>query len=154
MKTNFLGLFVIVAMAVACNREPSGSGGADQTGSSQGGQVAPTRQTPDNSSDVAKPADNTGRNVRDRSEAAVTPGSQSETSTDVEVTRRVREALMHDKQLSTLAKNIKVVDTGNGRIVLRGPVNNDAEKQQIGQLAGQVNGVTSVDNQLEVKQNQ
>jgi len=39
----------------------------------------------------------------------------------------------------------------NGKVTLRGPVKNDQEQQTIASLAQQVAGVTSVDNQLEVK---
>ena len=155
---------VCAVLVAACNREPSGTGTTGQAASSEGAagqgtapqtQVTPPAPRPaEPAAEPAKSADNTGVNVRDRSDAAVTPGSQNESSADVEVTRRVRQAISHEKELSTLAKNIKVVDTGAGKIVLRGPVNNDAEKQQIGQLAAGVQGVSSVDNQLEVKTNQ
>ena len=47
-----------------------------------------------------------------------------------------------------------MIDTGNGKVVLRGPVNSDAERQQIEQLTKGVEGVTAVENQLEVKTNQ
>ena len=163
---------VIVACAAlftGCNREPTGRTSADQgtsadrsmgsSGASSPGTASQTenpvaKENRTTEPAASKPVDNTGRNVRDRSDAAVTPGTQSEASADVEVTRRVRQALTGDKQLSILAKNIKVIDTGNGKVVLRGPVNSDAERQQIEQLTKGVEGVTAVENQLEVKTNQ
>jgi len=102
---------------------------------------------------VAKPPDNTGRNVRDRSDAAVTPGDQSESKSELELTRNIRRAITGNSQLSTTAKNIKVVTTADGKVTLRGPVNTPAEKDQIAQLVQGTPGVTSVDNELEVKTN-
>jgi osmotically-inducible protein OsmY len=102
---------------------------------------------------AAKPSDNTGRNVRDRSDAAVTPGDQSESKADLETTRQIRRAITQNDQMSTMAKNVKIV-TANGKVTLRGPVKSDAEKQQIADLAKGTEGVTSVDNELEVKGNQ
>jgi len=99
---------------------------------------------------ASKPADNTGRNVRDRSDAAVTPGNQSNDKADLELTRQLRRAITENKQFSTSAKNIKIV-TQNGKVTLRGPVKTDAEKQQIADLVKGTEGVLSVDNELEVK---
>jgi osmotically-inducible protein OsmY len=65
------------------------------------------------------------------------------------MTRRIRSALTDNDQLSSSAKNIKVI-TANGRVTLRGPVNSEQEREQIANLVKQM-GVTTVDNQLEVK---
>jgi len=126
-----------------------------QTGSSAAGSVLTSTNTtaPADQAAAAKPADNTARNVRDRSSDTVTPGDQSETKGDLEVTRRIRRAITQNDQLSTTAKNIKIV-TANGKVTLRGPVQNAAEKQQIADLAKATEGVTSVDDQLELKNNQ
>lgn len=102
--------------------------------------------------DLSKPADNTGRNVRDREGASVTPSDQPATGPDMEVTQRVRQSVTKNDQLSIAAKNVKII-TVDGRVTLRGPVNSDAEKQKIEQLAHSVEGVKSIDNQLEVKSN-
>jgi hyperosmotically inducible protein len=166
MKFNPLPIVALCgALLSGCNREPNdqststadrnvGSAAPNSRGTAAQTEPAPVAKSPNAAPDAIKPPDNTGRNVRDRSDAAVTPGTQSEASADVETTRRVRQALTGDAQLSTLAKNIKVIDTGNGKIVLRGPVNSDAERQKIDQLAKSVPGVTEIDNQLEVKANQ
>ena len=68
------------------------------------------------------------------------------------MSRHIRQAVNQDNQLSTTAKNIKII-TANGKVTLRGPVNSEAEKQQIVDKIKSVEGVTSVDNQLEVKAN-
>lgn len=96
-----------------------------------------------------KDADNTGRNVRDRSDATLTPGDQGNSDADRDITRRVRRAVTSNDQLSTTAKNIKII-TINGKVTLRGPVNTEEEKNAIANAVQQA-GVTSFDNQLEVK---
>lgn len=95
------------------------------------------------------PADNTGRNVRDRSGQTFTPGEQPENEADRGITQKVRQALMDDDSLSTNAKNIKIM-TVNGVVTLRGVVNSDREKNEIGRKAKSISGVKNVDNQLEI----
>ena len=97
-------------------------------------------------------ADNTGRNVRDRSGQNVTSGNQSESEADRTITQRIRQAIVDDNSLSTNAKNIKII-TINGVVTLRGPVNNDREKNEIGRKVQSVSGVKNVDNQLEIIRN-
>lgn len=93
-------------------------------------------------------ADNTGINVRDRSDT-LTPENQSENSADRTITQDVRKSLMNDDGLSTNAKNIKII-TVYRVVTLRGPVNSDAEKSRIEKKVKQVKGVERVDNQLDV----
>ena len=57
---------------------------------------------------------------------------------------------MKDSELSTTAKNIKVITT-NGHVTLRGPVKNAQEKAKIDQLAKSAAGGVKIDDQLEVK---
>jgi len=96
-------------------------------------------------------ADNTGTNVRDRPETAITPVDQGNNPADLEITRRIREAVTSNDQLSANAKNIKIV-TQNGKVTLRGPVNSEQERDTILGSANKA-GASSVDNQLEVKTN-
>lgn len=98
---------------------------------------------------AAPGADNTGRNVRDRNPNAMTADNQPENEQDRTITQRVRQSLMDDESLSTNAKNVKII-TSNGVVTLRGPVNNEREKNEIARRARSVNGVRNVDNQLEV----
>lgn len=95
------------------------------------------------------PADNTGRNVRDRSAAALTPADQSGSPQDIAITRQIRQAVVADPDLSVNAQNIKII-TINGVVTLRGPVENATERQSIAATAKNVTGVTRVDNQLEL----
>jgi len=94
--------------------------------------------------------DNTAKNERDRSSGTKTSGDQSNSSADLKITQAIRRALIKDRELSTTAKNIKVV-TANGQVTLRGPVKSAQEKAKIDQLAKSAAGGAQIDNQLDVK---
>ncbi|MFT3828395.1 MAG: BON domain-containing protein [Opitutaceae bacterium] len=95
-------------------------------------------------------ADNTSRNKRDRSDAAVTPLDQGNNQADLDTTAQIRKELMAAARLSANAKNVKVI-TQNGHVTLRGPVETPEEKQLIGEIAGRIARPGNVANQLEVK---
>ena len=99
--------------------------------------------------DKTKP-DNTAINERDRSDETKTSGDQSNSSTDLKTTQAIRQALMKDGELSTTAKNIKII-AANGHVTLRGPVKTAQEKAKIDQLAKSAAGGAQIDNQLDVK---
>jgi hyperosmotically inducible protein len=94
--------------------------------------------------------DNTATNERDRSGESKTSGDQSNSSADLKITQDIRRALMKDSELSTTAKNIKII-TDNGQVTLRGPVKNAQEKAKIDQLARSAAGGAKIDDQLDVK---
>jgi hyperosmotically inducible protein len=94
--------------------------------------------------------DNTAINERDRSSDTQTSGDQSNSPADLKVTQAIRQALMKDSELSTTAKNIKVI-TNNGHVTLRGPVKTAQEKAKIHQLAKSAAAVAHIDDQLDVK---
>src|SRR4029453_1479384 len=94
--------------------------------------------------------DNTATNERDRSGETKTSGDQSNSSTDLKITQAIRQALMKDGELSTTAKNIKII-TDNGQVTLRGPVKNAQEKAKIGQLARSAAGGAKIYDKLHVK---
>ena len=95
------------------------------------------------------PADNTGRNVRDRDDHAVTPTDQSESPADRKVTQKIRSAVVEDESLSTSAHNIKII-TVDGVVTLRGPVKSERERNVIATKAKSVAGVRQVENKLEI----
>jgi osmotically-inducible protein OsmY len=97
-----------------------------------------------------KKPDNTATNERDRSGETQTSGDQSNSSTDLKTTQAIRQALMKDSELSTTAKNIKII-TDNGQVTLRGPVTNAQEKARIDQLARSAAGGAKIVDQLDVK---
>jgi len=93
--------------------------------------------------------DNTGRNERDSDGTTLTPGDQSSNKADVELTRRIREAVVADESLSTNAHNVKII-TINGKVTLRGPVASEAERAKVVATAEQLAGKNKVDNKLEI----
>jgi hyperosmotically inducible periplasmic protein len=95
------------------------------------------------------PADDTGRNTRDSDGTTLTAADQSNSKSDVEITRQIRRAIVKDDSLSTSAHNVKIITKG-GVVTLRGPVAGVKEKTVVAEEAQKVNGVTKVDNQLEV----
>ena len=102
--------------------------------------------------DKTKP-DNTAINERDRSNDTQTSGDQSNSSADLKITQAIREALMKDGELSTSAKNIKVI-TENGQVTLRGPVKTAQEKAKVGQLAKSAAGGAPIVDQLDVNESE
>jgi hyperosmotically inducible periplasmic protein len=100
--------------------------------------------------DKTKP-DNTAVNERDRSGETQTSGDQSNSSADLKITQAIRQALMKDSELSTTAKNVKII-TNNGQVTLRGPVKTAQEKTKIDQLARSAAGGAKIDDQLDVKE--
>ena len=93
--------------------------------------------------------DNTGRNVRDRSDTAVTPETQKENASDRGITAAIRRALVADDSLSTNAHNVKII-TRDQNVTLRGVVDSAAEKAKVAEYAHQAAGVKRVENHLEV----
>lgn len=95
-------------------------------------------------------SDNSAVNARDRAPGAITAGQQSNATSDVELTRKIRRAVVSDDSLSMMAHNVKIV-SANGSVTLRGPVKTEEEKTTIASKAQAIAGATNVDNQLEVK---
>ncbi len=94
-------------------------------------------------------ADNSGRNERDRNDATKTAGDQAENEADRTISQNIRQAIGKDDSVSTNGKNAKII-TVDGIVTLRGPVQSEKEKTNIGAKAQQIAGVKSVDNQLEI----
>ena len=127
-----LGLAAFVA---GCNQQGSSGSGTDQASGSAAAQ---------------RSADNTGLNKRDKSGDTLTSGDQGNSEADRELARKIRREITKNNQLSTTAKNIKII-AADGKVTLRGPVKTAEEKNQIASIAEKVQGASSVDNQLEVK---
>jgi osmotically-inducible protein OsmY len=131
-------IFLLVGViAVACDQKERGD-----TKAGAGG----TRTT------AEVPADNTDKNERDRSGAALTSGDQGGSEADRTVTQQVRQGVMDEGALSTSGKNVKII-TVDGVVTLRGPVKTAQEKATIASIAQRVSGVKRVDNQLETSTN-
>src|ERR1700694_4003914 len=108
--------------------------------------AAPSDYVP--SSDKSAP-DNSAQNARDRGDDTMTPMDQSNKPEDIDVKRRIRQAVESDSKLSTDAKNVKII-TSDGVVWLRGPVKSAQEKAEINRAARKIAGARNVRDQLEV----
>ena len=93
--------------------------------------------------------DNTKVNKADRAKGSVTADQQKETPADRELTKKIRDAVVSDKDLSTYAHNVKIV-TQNGQVTLKGPVRSEAEKKSIAAKATEIAGAGKVTNEITV----
>lgn len=102
------------------------------------------------SSQATSNANNSGINTRDKHNSTLTPEDQSNQKGDRKVLADIRRAIVQDKALSISAHNVKILVNG-GVVTLRGPVNSEDEKSKLSQIATQIAGVASINNQLDVK---
>src|SRR5688572_8966754 len=128
---------VLLALS-ACNKQDDGK----TVGQSIDSGIAKTEQ-------VAKDAGNT---MKDASKEAQAAGSQAGASVgekidDVAITAKVSGSLAKDPDLSAIKIN---VDTKDGVVTLNGPAPSAAAKDKATAIAKQVQGVSSVNNQLMV----
>lgn len=115
--------------------------------SSQGQQ--PTATPSDPAALDSTEADNTKRNSAEENKNTDTAEKQSNNKDDLVLTQKIRQELIKDGSLSINAKNIKII-VRDGKVMLRGPVDSQQEKDIIGSKAGEFAGKDKVDNQLEV----
>jgi len=94
-------------------------------------------------------ADNSAQNKGALREDAITAEKQGNARGDIKVLARVRKSIVAEKGLSMNAKNVKILFNG-GVITLKGPVDSDAEKSRVEELAKTCNGVTEVTNMITV----
>ena len=93
--------------------------------------------------------DNSKSNKSDQSNMSATADTQSNHSSDVDLTKRIRQSVVADKSLSTYAHNVKIV-TLNGSVTLNGVVRSDEEKDAVEMKAVAVAGKDKVTNALKV----
>ncbi len=106
-------------------------------------------ELPARDADKNRDADNTGVNKRDRDGAGLTPLDQGNSEIDLDLTQRIRKAVVSDDSLSFSAKNVKII-TRDGHVTLRGSVKSAQEKEAIGRAATMAAGPAHVTNQLDV----
>jgi osmotically-inducible protein OsmY len=94
--------------------------------------------------------DNTKVNKRDRAKSEPTADQQKENATDRELAKKVRRAVVEDKQLSTYAHNVKII-ARNGTVTLKGPVHTEDEKKAIEAKAAEIAGRDNVKSEISVK---
>ena len=95
------------------------------------------------------PPDNTKVNKADRAKGAVTADQQKENAADRDLTKKIRQAVVGDKSLSTYAHNVKIV-TQNGQVTLKGPVRSEQEKTAVEAKATEIAGAGKVTNEITV----
>jgi hyperosmotically inducible protein len=83
---------------------------------SQDQSSAPTKTSPDNSA-----VNQTEGKTADQ---------QSDATSDRTLTKKIRQALIADKSLSTYGHNVKII-TKDGSVTLKGPVQSEQDKQTI-----------------------
>jgi hyperosmotically inducible protein len=128
---------MLLALA-ACNKADDGK----TVGQSIDSGIAKTEQA----------ATDAGKAMKDASRDAQASGSQASTSMgekidDAVITTSVNASLAKDPDLSAIKIN---VDTKDGVVTLNGPAPTAAAKDKAAELAKQVKGVASVNNQLVV----
>ena len=96
-------------------------------------------------------ADNTKTNQQDRQAGAVTADQQAETKADRDLSSKIRKSITDDKNMSTYARNVKVISRG-GTVMLKGPVRTEEEKTAIEAKAVEIAGAGNVKNELTVKE--
>ena len=96
--------------------------------------------------EVAADARAVGRDAQQAAGTAI--DAVTDKAKDATITTTVNAELAKDSQLSALQVN---VDTIDGRVVLRGTAPDTASRERAAALAKSVDGVRSVDNQLDVK---
>ena len=159
-------ILLLLPLALAAGCSDDGKSGTHAAGTSKTGTASgttgsgtttankptttPAPKTTPSNANAPKAPDNTAINERDRDGKTLTPPDQQENETDLALTQKIRQAIIDDDNLSMSADNVKIISQ-NGKVTLRGPVKDQAEKANIEAKAKAVAGVTSVDNQLEVK---
>lgn len=83
--------------------------------------------------------------------AASTAQNQSSRPESVRITRAIRQQIIDRQDLSTAAKNIKVITDDKGAVTLRGPVKSSSEREAIEEIARDNAQGGQVSNQLVVK---
>lgn len=74
---------------------------------------------------------------------------QSDNANDQVVTRKIRQAVVADKDLSVTAANIQII-TRNGVVTLMGMVRSAAEKDRVEKIADRLKGDNRLENKLQI----
>lgn len=98
---------------------------------------------------LAQSADNTKINKRDSSPTELTADQQGQTKEDIEITQKIRKAVVNDESLSINAQNVKII-TIDRVVTLKGPVESEEEKMAIEEKAAQIAGKENVRNEIDI----
>jgi osmotically-inducible protein OsmY len=108
--------------------------------------------------DMADAAARVSRETIEAARRAALEAKEASKNAADQATNKVADALITTSVNAELAKDPKLsavhidVDTDSGRVALRGTAPDQAAKERATQIASAVQGVVSVDNQLEVAQ--
>lgn len=127
-----------VLFASGCERRTEAP--ADTTGSSPAAPTATPETAPAAPAPVTPPTDTTPAGEEGQSAGAVID--------DTAITAKVKTALLADSDIKGLDVN---VDTSQGVVTLKGEVSNQTQIDRAGKIAGEVEGVKSVVNNLSIK---
>jgi osmotically-inducible protein OsmY len=94
--------------------------------------------------------DNTKVNKKDRATSEPTADQGKNATSDREMMRKIRRAVVADKSLSSYAHNIKIISQ-SGKVTLKGPVHTDEEKKAIEAKATAIAGAGNVMNEITIK---
>lgn len=98
---------------------------------------------------LAAREDNTKINERDKSNRSITASQQTSGEMDLYLVSRIRKDIMAEKDMSTYAKNIKIVAL-DGQVTVKGPVRTRDEALKILAFAKSAAGASNVTSELSV----
>ena len=134
-----LALLASAALLTACNRTDDGRTAGQKVDATVASAENKVAQAGDKAREM-------GREAGAKIENAA--GAVADKSRDIAITGEVKAKLAADDKLSALAIN---VDTDAGRVVLRGTAPDTAARDRATELARNVDGVGTVDNELKVQ---
>lgn len=98
---------------------------------------------------AATAPDNSKMNERMEDNKELNSQDQGASDVDIRLTQRIRRDVVNQDDLSTAAKNIKIITIG-GKVTLKGPVKTMDEKNKIQNIAVRVAGAQNVANEITV----
>lgn len=93
--------------------------------------------------------DNSKINKRNSENRELTADQQKNNARDTQITAKIRQEIMKQKDFSSYAKNIKII-TVDGKVTLKGPVRTQNEQTWILQSARSVVGLSNVVDKIEI----
>lgn len=102
------------------------------------------------SSYAGENADNSAQNKPQIQNNELDARDQGNSKSDVEMTRKIRQAVVKDDSLSTDAKNVKII-TQQGHVTLKGPVKSTEERNKVEMLARKYAGKAHLKNEIEIE---
>lgn len=151
MKYQLMILPALLFTALACSASDRSNTSARNNSTMVDNAAASDITTTDGTATVnTADKDNTRINKRDQKTSELTADQQTSGTSDMDITRRIRQDIMKESSFSTYAQNVKVITAG-GKVTVKGPVRTDQERSTIMKLARQVAGATNVRNEMAVE---